>query len=196
MSPILDIEEIRTLLPHRFPMLMVDRMLELTPGKRAVGVKNVTINEPFFTGHFPDRAIMPGVLILEAMAQVSGVMMLAIPDQEGYLAYLAGVDKAKFRKPVVPGDILVMEVSLLWLRGTLGRVSAVARVDGGVVAECELLFALKKPAPIERVYTKLDRMRGSAGDNARMEGDPTDARDSRPGDSSPAGIDRGDADCE
>lgn len=143
----LDIEAIKQILPHRYPFLLVDRILTLDPGKRAVGRKNVTMNEPFFQGHFPQRAIMPGVMIIEVMAQIGGVMILSMGEHQGKLAYLGTVDNAKFRKPVVPGDTLDVEVELLRLRGSMGKVKCIARVDGEEVAEAEIMFALVMPLP-------------------------------------------------
>ena len=144
--PVLEIEAIKEILPHRYPFLLVDRILELEPGKRAVGIKNVTANEPFFQGHFPQRAIMPGVLIIEAMAQVGGIMILSVEEHRGKLAYLGTVDGVKFRRPVVPGDTLEMETELLRIRGNMGRVRCAARVSGQDVAEAEIMFALVPPA--------------------------------------------------
>lgn len=141
----LDIEQIRQVIPHRYPFLLVDRILELEPGKRAVGLKNVTINESFFQGHFPVKAIMPGVLILEAMAQVGGVMVMLQPEMRHRIALLGGIDNARFRRPVVPGDTLIMEVEMLWMRREVGRVKAVARVNGELAAEAEITFALPDP---------------------------------------------------
>ncbi len=140
--PILEIEAIRELLPHRYPFLLVDRILEIDPGKRAVGIKNVTINEEFFQGHFPNRPIMPGVLIVEAMAQVGGIMILSMEEHRHKFAYLATVENAKFRRPVVPGDTLVSETVLLRARGSMGKVQCTARVGDQVVAEAMLMFAL------------------------------------------------------
>lgn len=144
--PVLEIEAIKEILPHRFPFLLVDRILELEPGKRAVGIKNVTANEPFFQGHFPQRAIMPGVLIIEAMAQVGGIMILSVEEHRGKLAYLGTVDGVKFRRPVVPGDTLEIETELLRIRGNMGRVRCATRVSGQDVAEAEIMFALVPPA--------------------------------------------------
>ncbi len=138
----LDIEEIRAILPHRYPFLLVDRILELEPGKRAVGLKNVTINEEFFEGHFPGHAVMPGVLVMEAMAQVGGVLLLSMSGNEGKLAYFGGMDKVRFRKPIFPGDTLITEVILLKNRGKIGKVKVIGRVDGEVAAEAEFIFAL------------------------------------------------------
>ncbi len=139
----MEINDIQSVLQHRYPFLLVDRVLELEPGRRAVGLKNVTVNEAFFMGHFPGNPIMPGVLIAEAMAQVGGVLLLATTGNEGKLAFFAGIDKLRFRRPVVPGDQLVTEVTLLKSKGDVGRVGVVGKVDGQVVAEGEYLFALR-----------------------------------------------------
>lgn len=146
--PELDIEAIKEILPHRYPFLLVDRITELVPGKRVVGLKNITVNEPFFQGHFPQRAIMPGVLIIEVMAQIGGVMILSVEEHRGKLAYIGTVDNAKFRRPVVPGDTLEVEVELLRLRGNMGKVKCVARVGGEDAAEAEIMFALVLPLPV------------------------------------------------
>ena len=138
----MDIEEIREYLPHRYPMLLVDRILELVPGKRAVGLKNVTINEDFFNGHFPGQAMMPGVLILEAMAQVGGVLILTLPDHQAKLAVIGGMENVKFRKPVVPGDALITEVEVLSVRKAFGKVKMTGRVNEEVVASCDMIFGL------------------------------------------------------
>jgi 3-hydroxyacyl-[acyl-carrier-protein] dehydratase len=138
----LDSSEIQKVIPHRFPMLLVDRILELEPMKRAVGIKNVTINEQFFLGHFPGQPIMPGVLILEAMAQVGGVAMLYPDENRGKIAVFAGMEKVKFRRPVVPGDQLKMVAELVKVRGSIGKIWAQAFVDDQVVAEGEFMFAL------------------------------------------------------
>lgn len=140
----MDIRQIQSVLQHRYPFLLVDRVLELEPGKRAVGMKNVTINEDFFNGHFPGNPIMPGVLIVEAMAQVGGILLLATTGNEGKLAFFAGIDKLRFRRPVMPGDQLVTEVEIKKQKGDIGRVAVVGKVDGQVVAEGEYLFALRK----------------------------------------------------
>lgn len=141
----LDIEDIRACLPHRFPMLLVDRILEIEPGKRAVGLKNVTINEDYFNGHFPAQAIMPGVLIIEAMAQVGGVLMLSVPEYRDMIPVIARIDNVRFRRPVVPGDTLVTEVNVLYFRNMVGKVSLCGKVDGEVVAEAEMHFKLIPP---------------------------------------------------
>lgn len=137
-----DIEQIREILPHRFPMLLVDRILELEQGKRALGLKNVTANEWFFQGHFPAQAIMPGVLVLEAMAQVGGVLMLSLPTQGDKLPLLGGVDNARFRRPVVPGDTLVTESTVIYFRKGYGKMKLVGRVGNEVAAVAEMTFAL------------------------------------------------------
>lgn len=139
----LDIEAIKDILPHRYPFLLVDRILELTPGKRVVAVKNVTINEPFFQGHFPQKAVMPGVLVIEAMAQAGGLMVLSMPEHRGKLAYMGTIDNAKFRRPIVPGDTLIMTVELVRVRSNMGRVQCEARVGEDIAAEATIMFALK-----------------------------------------------------
>ena len=138
----MDVKEIQEVLPHRYPFLLVDRMVELIPTKRGRGVKNVTVNEPFFVGHFPGNPIMPGVLLLEALAQTASVVMLCAEPHRGRVAFFAGADKVRFRKPVVPGDQLIMDVEILWHRGNFGRVKAVGLVDDAVVVEAEIAYYL------------------------------------------------------
>lgn len=138
----LDINAIQRILPHRYPFLLVDRIIRLEKDKRAVGIKNVTINENFFHGHFPDRPIMPGVLIIEAMAQVAGVLMLNRDESLGKYAYFMSVDNARFRKTVVPGDSLYLDVEVIKLRAKTGLVHANALVNDKVVAEADLMFAI------------------------------------------------------
>lgn len=138
----LDIEQIRMCLPHRYPMLLVDRILEMETGKRAVGLKNVTANEEFFNGHFPGQSMMPGVLIIEAMAQVGGVLLLSVPELRHKLPVIGGMEHVRFRKPVVPGDALITEVEILYFRKSFGKVKLTGRVDNQVVASCEMLFGL------------------------------------------------------
>lgn len=138
----LDARAIMQVLPHRYPFLLVDRILEIEPGKRIVGLKNVTANEPHFTGHFPERPIMPGVLIVEAMAQVGAVLMLQEAAHQNKLAVLAGIDGMRFRRMVVPGDQLRIEITVLKFRGGIGKVAASATVDGQLVTEGELLFSI------------------------------------------------------
>jgi beta-hydroxyacyl-ACP dehydratase FabZ len=137
-----DINDIIKTLPHRYPFLLVDRILEFEKNKRIVGLKNVTINEPFFQGHFPGHPIMPGVLILEALAQTGGVLALkSLPEQDvkNKVLYFMSIDKAKFRKPVVPGDQLRFELELIKQRGNITVLKAEAKVDGAVVTEAELM---------------------------------------------------------
>ncbi len=139
-----DMQDILNFLPHRYPFLLVDRILEVVPGERIVGLKNVTMNEPFFQGHFPGNPIMPGVLIVEAMAQTGGVLFLVTREKEknDVLFYFMGMDKVRFRKPVVPGDQLVMAVHLLKLRTKVAKMSATATVDQNLVAEAEFMATI------------------------------------------------------
>lgn len=143
---VLEIDEIKKILPHRAPFLLVDRIIEIDPFKSAVGIKNVTYNEPQFHGHFPHKAIMPGVLILEAMAQVGGIAMLYPEEHRGKIALFGGMENVKFKRPVVPGDQLVMKAKLLQVvRSTFGKLHAEAFVDDKLVAQGDFIFALKKP---------------------------------------------------
>ncbi|HEY9631998.1 MAG TPA: 3-hydroxyacyl-ACP dehydratase FabZ [Coleofasciculaceae cyanobacterium] len=140
---ILSVEEIQKLLPHRYPFLLVDRIIEYVPGERAVGIKNVSFNEPHFQGHFPGRPIMPGVLIVEAMAQVGGVVLTQMLESDGRLFVFAGIDKVRFRRQVVPGDQLVMTVELLCVkRRRFGKMQGRTEVNGQLAAEGELIFSL------------------------------------------------------
>jgi beta-hydroxyacyl-ACP dehydratase FabZ len=137
----MDVNEIQKIIPHRYPFLLVDRIIEMGDN-RIVGLKNVTINEPFFQGHFPGRPIMPGALIIEALAQTAGVYALSRSDQRGSLAYFASIDNAKFRKPVVPGDQLILEVNIVKSRLRILRVQGIAKVNGEEVASADMLFAI------------------------------------------------------
>ncbi|GIN89820.1 3-hydroxyacyl-[acyl-carrier-protein] dehydratase FabZ [Siminovitchia terrae] len=136
-----DVQEIKDTIKHRHPFLLVDKIIELEEGKRAVGIKNVTVNERFFNGHFPDDPVMPGVLIIEALAQVSAVAMLSQEGNRGRLGLLAGIDKCRFKKQVKPGDQLRMEVEITRLKGAIGKGKGIATVDGDLVCELDLLFA-------------------------------------------------------
>lgn len=142
--------QIQELLAHRFPFLLVDRVTELEPGKRAVGLKGVTVNEWFFQGHFPQAPIMPGVLILECMAQVGGIAILSAPENRGMAGYLVGVDKARFRHPVVPGDQLVVHAEVTATRANICFVKAEVFVGDKLVAEAQLTMALKAPDEIRQ----------------------------------------------
>lgn len=140
---VLTIEDIQKLLPHRYPFLLVDRIIEYVPGEMAVGIKNVSFNEPHFQGHFPGRPIMPGVLIVEAMAQVGGVVLTQLPNLPEGLFMFAGIDKVRFRRPVVPGDQLVMKLELICVKQRrFGKMHGRAEVDGQLVTEGELMFSL------------------------------------------------------
>jgi beta-hydroxyacyl-ACP dehydratase FabZ len=141
-----DINTIMESIPHRYPFLLVDRILELVPNQRVVALKNVTINEPFFQGHFPNRPIMPGVLIIEAMGQAGGVLAASVlpPEKKGSLIYFMGMDKVKFRKPVVPGDQLIFELEILKQRAKAVKMAGVAKVDGKVAAEAVMMASLQE----------------------------------------------------
>ncbi|WP_099467560.1 3-hydroxyacyl-ACP dehydratase FabZ [Konateibacter massiliensis] len=138
----LNIKEIMDIIPHRQPFLLIDRIEELEPGKRAVGTKCVSYNEPFFNGHFPSEPVMPGVLIIEALAQVGTVAMLSIPENKGKIGYFGAINSAKFKKKVVPGDVLTLEVEIIKQKGPMGIGSAKAYVDGKVAVVAELTFAI------------------------------------------------------
>ena len=138
----LDSVAIRKILPHRYPFLLVDRIVEMSPGERAVGIKNVTANEPFFEGHFPEYPVMPGVLIVEAMAQVGGVALLAMEEHSGKMALFAGINNVRFKRQVKPGDTIHMEVALGAFRRGIGTGMATATVDGQLACKGELMFAL------------------------------------------------------
>jgi len=140
-----DVEEIKKVLPHREPFLFVDRILSVEKGKSVVGIKNVTINDYFFKGHFPGKPVMPGVIIIEAMAQVGGVMMLSLEENKGKLAYFMAADNIKFRKTVIPGDQLVFKVEAVKVKSKTGQVRGEALVDGKVVAEADIIFVLSDP---------------------------------------------------
>ncbi len=140
----LGIKEIQEIIPHRYPFLLVDKVEELEPGKRAVGYKNVTINEYFFQGHFPEEPIMPGVLQIEALAQLGAIALLSMDEFKGKIAYFGGINKAKFRRKVVPGDVLKLEIEIVKMKGPAGIGKAIATVDGEKAVECEIMFAVGK----------------------------------------------------
>lgn len=138
----IDIKGILDSLPHRYPILLVDRVLELEPGKRIVGLKNVSINEPFFQGHYPGEPVMPGVLILEAMAQAGAIMLLSTEDFKGKIPLFGAIDNVKFKRMVVPGDQLISDLHLDWVRGSIGHFTGKATVDGQLAATMEATFKL------------------------------------------------------
>jgi beta-hydroxyacyl-ACP dehydratase FabZ len=143
VSAVFDVKQIMTLIPHRYPFLLVDRVVEMEPRKRIAGIKCVTANEPFFQGHFPGVPVMPGVLIIEALAQVAAVLILYhVEDRAHKLVYFTGIDECRFRRPVVPGDVLHLALEVLHLRPRAARMRGVARVDGQVAAEATLLSAM------------------------------------------------------
>jgi len=144
----LEAAEIMRIIPHRYPFLLIDRVVELEPGKRVVAIKNVTANEPQFTGHFPDRPIMPGVLMVEALAQAGAVAVLSLPEYAGKLVLFAGIDECRFRRTVLPGDTLLLKVELEKLRGVFGRGRAVASVDGEVAVEATISFVIPRDQSI------------------------------------------------
>jgi 3-hydroxyacyl-[acyl-carrier-protein] dehydratase len=145
-TTILDAVEIQRIIPHRYPFLLVDRIIELTPGQRAVGLKNVTMGDPFFQGHFPDYPVMPGVLIVEAIAQVGAVAMLQGPEHKDKIAFFAGIDNVRFKRQVKPGDVLRLEVDLGQVRRSIGTGTGTETVDGEIACRGEFMFALA-PAP-------------------------------------------------
>jgi 3-hydroxyacyl-[acyl-carrier-protein] dehydratase len=138
----LNATQIQEIIPHRYPFLLVDRIIELEPGKRAVGIKNVTVNEHFFVGHFPGYPVMPGVLIVEALAQVGAVAILSLEANRGKLAFFAGIDELRFRGQVTPGDTLTLEMEITRAKGSIGKGTAIARIGDKVVVEGQLMFAL------------------------------------------------------
>jgi len=139
----LDITQIKEIIPHRYPFLLVDKILEIDEGQKAIGIKNVTANEEFFNGHFPDYPVMPGVLIVEALAQVGAVAMLKKEENRGKLAFFTGIDNCRFKRQVKPGDQLRLEVEIIRIKGPIGKGKGIATVDGEIACETEIMFALK-----------------------------------------------------
>ena len=145
MTERLDINQIKSVIPHRYPFLLVDKIEELEPGEKVIGIKNVTINEEFFQGHYPGHPIMPGVLIVESMAQISGFLMYhTVEKAEDKIPFFAGIDKAKFRKPVKPGDRLKVKAEVIRSRNRIAKIAAEAYVEDQLVAEAELMFAIQE----------------------------------------------------
>lgn len=142
METLLTYDEIKKIIPHRYPFLLIDRIIELEDGKKCTGIKQVSGNEPFFQGHFPDYAVMPGVLIVEALAQVGAVAMLKLEENQGKLAMFTGIDKCRFKKQVTPGDTLQLEVEMTRVKGPLGKGVAKATVNGEIACSCEISFAI------------------------------------------------------
>jgi 3-hydroxyacyl-[acyl-carrier-protein] dehydratase len=139
----MDIEQIKETIPHRYPFLLVDKVTEIEEGKRVTGIKNVTVNEPFFQGHFPEYPVMPGVLIVEALAQVGAIGVLGMEANKGKLGFLAGLDKCRFKQQVKPGDQLKLEVEITRIKGPIGKGKGIATVDGKLACEAEITFAIK-----------------------------------------------------
>lgn len=139
----LDVQQIKEIIPHRYPFLLVDKVTEMEAEKRVVGIKNVSINEPFFAGHFPEYPVMPGVLILEALAQVGAIAVLDMEQNRGKIGFLAGVDKCRFKRQVKPGDQLRLEVEIIRMKGPIGKGKGIATVDGEIACEAEIMFAIK-----------------------------------------------------
>ncbi|MFB4167150.1 3-hydroxyacyl-ACP dehydratase FabZ [Virgibacillus sp. JSM 102003] len=139
----MDIEQIKETIPHRYPFLLVDKVIEMEEGKRVTALKNVTANEPFFQGHFPNYPVMPGVLIVEALAQAGAIAVLGIEENKGKIGFLAGLDKCRFKRQVKPGDQLKLDVEIIRIKGPIGKGKAVAIVDDEVACEAEITFAIQ-----------------------------------------------------
>jgi len=139
---LLTVRQIQQIIPHRYPFLLIDRILEVEEGVRAIGIKNITVNESYFDGHFPDHPVMPGVLIVEALAQVGAVVILGMEQNRGKRVFFAGIDKFRFRRQVVPGDVLTLTVEITRLKGAVGKGQATAKIGDNITAEGELMFAL------------------------------------------------------
>ena len=138
----LNIEEIKNIIPHRYPFLLVDRIIEFEEEKSITGIKNVTSNEEFFNGHFPSHPVMPGVLIIEALAQTGAVLVLKKPENKGKIAFFAGIDNVRFKRQVVPGDQLKLEIEVIKLRSSMGKCKAIATVEGEIACQGELMFMI------------------------------------------------------
>ena len=149
----LDSNQIQEIIPHRYPFLLVDKILELEPGKKAVGLKAVTASEYYFQGHFPQEHVMPGVLIIEALAQTGAVCILSVDANKGKTAYFAGINKARFKTKVKPGDVLTLEVEIIKSKASIGIGSAIAKIGDKVAVEAELMFAIGKILALIHVYT-------------------------------------------
>lgn len=141
---VLNSNEIQDIIPHRYPLLLIDRVIELDPGKTCTAIKNVSVNEQQFLGHFPQEHVMPGVLIVEALAQTGAVCVLSLPENKGKLAYFAGIDKCKFKRKVIPGDQLELHVEITKQKGPIGVGTAIAKVDGKIAVKAELTFAISE----------------------------------------------------
>src|SRR5690625_3395921 len=138
-----NVQQIKEIIPHRYPFLLVDKVTEMEEGKKVTGIKNVTINEPFFAGHFPDYPVMPGVLILEALAQLGAIGVLSKEENKGKIGFLAGIDKCRFKRQVVPGDQLKLEIEITRMKGSIGKGKGIATVNGEVACQAEIMFAIQ-----------------------------------------------------
>ena len=139
----MDVEQIKEIIPHRYPFLLVYKVVEIQEGEKVTALKNVSVNEPFFQGHFPEYPVMPGVLILEALAQTGAIAVLNIEENKGKIGFLAGVDKCRFKRQVKPGDQLNLQVEIIRMKGPIGKGKGIATVDGEVACEAEITFAIK-----------------------------------------------------
>ncbi len=138
-----NVQQIKEIIPHRYPFLLVDKVTEMEEGKKVTGIKNVTINEPFFAGHFPEYPVMPGVLILEALAQLGAIGVLSKEENKGKIGFLAGIDKCRFKRQVVPGDQLKLEIEITRMKGSIGKGKGIASVNGEIACQAEIMFAIQ-----------------------------------------------------